>query len=201
MKYKGQKQHNQHSHQQTLVESEPTVNNNTNSDALLHKIEPSKVMIIPPRVQQGSKLPPRKLTKGKRTLNGFQPDNNAPHHISASSKLCSKVRQLSNSEDTNERPRISSTSDSVTLTPNCAYKEMEYLKDNHHVQGSKTYNHGRNLPVSSSRQSNAEYSYDYPQLRFAAGVWQGKGKTNPPSRTQDSYATVNGTLLSEGTVK
>ena len=162
---------------------------------LANKTEPAKVMTIPNvsslQCQNSSQLTG---INHEQALNKFQPDNNTSGHSSTSPTT---NNESPNSKAINEPQRASNIS--MVLAPNYAYNGMQRLRgENGKIHDKKTSNRRRNLPISSPRQYSIEHSYDYPQLRFAAGRWQGKRRSNASSNTYDGITTVTNLSYSMG---
>lgn len=177
-------------------ETESTIDQETNY-VLANKTDPAKVMVIP----KVSSLQCQSSTlmtgiNHEQALNKFQPDSNTAEHSSTLVTTGNKTSELSNSKATNEPQRMSDIS--MVLAPNYAYNGMQWRDENRQIRDKKTTNRRRNLPISSPRQYSVEHSYDYPQLRFAAGQWQGKRKSTASSTAHDSITTVTNTSYSMG---
>ena len=183
------------------LETESVMGQKAN-DILPNKVEPAKVMVIPRVSESSPQCQSSTLLTGinhDKAINRLQSDNGPGHTSTSLTTTCdTESSQPLNSKATNEQQRMSDIS--MALTPNYAYKRMQHLSDkDEQVDNKKTSNRRRNLPVSSPRQWTVEHSYDYPQLYFVAGRWQGKRKSNASSNVCDSITTVTNTSYSVGT--
>ena len=181
--------------------TEPVVT--TMKKTSLHKINSAKVMIIPtkalPLKKHSSTLPT--IINGENmtyNVNRGQYDLLSPAAFTTCSSLNvnNETSKIENSGQENVA-RMTADTNSVVLAPNCAYNKV--LPPSENQPGGRSANKVQRFTLNS-RQRSVEHSYDYPQLRAAAGRhFRGvKRKSEGHSSAYDSITTVTNTSYSVG---